>query len=117
MEKPILLVVFDTLGRFFSVIIIFLKSLFWKKTEDAIIFQHIPARDIVSHSNCRFGKRRQRICLIGPRYLKLFSNARIKLKIPDEGLSRLFNLRARSVASIRFFHKKAFCVSVNAAFS
>ena len=44
----------------------------------------------------------------GPRYLKLFSNARIKLKIPDEGLSRFFNLRARSVASIRFFHKKAF---------
>ena len=26
-----------------------------------------------------------------PRYLKLFSNARIKLKIPDEGLSRFFN--------------------------
>ena len=43
-----------------------------------------------------------------PRYLKLFSNARIKLKIPDDGLSRFFNLRARSVASIRFFHKKAF---------
>lgn len=43
-----------------------------------------------------------------PRYLKLFSNARIKLKIPDEGFSRFFNLRARSVASIRFFHKKAF---------
>ena len=53
----------------------------------------------------------------GHRYLKLFSNARIKLKIPDEGLSRFFNLRARSVASIRFFHKKAFWVSVNAAFS
>ena len=31
-----------------------------------------------------------------------------ELKIPDEGLSRFFNLRARSVASIRFFHKKAF---------
>ena len=88
--------------QIFSVIIIFLKTLFLGKTEDAIIFQHIPARDIVSHSNCRFGKRRQRICLIGPRYLKLFSNARIKLKIPDEGLSRLFNLRARSVASIRY---------------
>ena len=43
-----------------------------------------------------------------PRYLKLFSNARINLKIPDEGLSKFFNLRARSVASIRFFHKKAF---------
>ena len=43
-----------------------------------------------------------------PRYRRLFSNARIKLKIPDEGLSRFFNLRARSVASIRFFHKKAF---------
>ena len=34
------------------------------KIENAIIFQHIPARDIVSHSNCRFGKRRQKICLI-----------------------------------------------------
>lgn len=61
------------------------------KTDDTIIVHHISARDIVSHSNCRFGKRRQKICLIGPRYLKLFSNARIKLKIPDEGLSRFFN--------------------------
>lgn len=78
------------------------------KTEDAIIFQHIPARDIVSHSNCRFGKRRQKNLPDSLRYLKLFSNARIKLKIPDEGFSRFFNLRARSVASIRFFHKKAF---------
>jgi len=64
MEKPILLVAFDTLGRFFLVIIIFLKSLFLGKTEDAIIFQHIQTRDIVSHSNCRFGKRRQKICLM-----------------------------------------------------
>ncbi len=64
MEKPILLVAYDTLGRFFWVIIIFLKSLFLGKTEDTIIFQHIPTRDIVSHSNCRFGKRRQKICLI-----------------------------------------------------
>ena len=64
MEKPILLVVFDTLGRFFSVILIFLKSLFLGKTEDTITANHISARDIVSHSNCRFGKRRQKICLI-----------------------------------------------------
>ena len=78
------------------------------KTENVIIFQHIPAKDIRLPSNYRFGKRRQKICQIGPRYLKLFSNAKIKLKIPDEGLSRFFNLRARSVASIRFFHKKAF---------
>lgn len=34
------------------------------KTEDTIIAHHIPARDIVSHSNCLFGKRRQKICLI-----------------------------------------------------
>ena len=34
------------------------------KTEDAIIFHHIPARDIVSYSNCRFGKRSQKFCLI-----------------------------------------------------
>ena len=47
-----------------SVILIFLKTLFLGKTEDAIIFQRIPARDIVSHSNCRFGKRRQKICLM-----------------------------------------------------
>ena len=47
-----------------SVILIFLKTLFLGKTEDAIIFQRIPARDIVSHSNCRFGKQRQKICLI-----------------------------------------------------
>ena len=60
MGKPILLVAFDMLGRFFSVILIFLKTIFLGKTEDAIIFQHIPARDIVSHSNCRFGKRRQK---------------------------------------------------------
>ena len=39
MEKPILLVAFDMLGRFFSVILIFLKSLFLGKTEDAFIFQ------------------------------------------------------------------------------
>ena len=39
MEKPILLVAYDTLGRFFWVIIIFLKSLFFGKNEDAIIFQ------------------------------------------------------------------------------
>ena len=26
-----------------------------------------------------------------PRYRRLFSNAKIKLKIPDEGLSRFFN--------------------------
>ena len=39
MEKPILLVAFDTLGRFFSVIIIFLKTLFLGKIENAIIFQ------------------------------------------------------------------------------
>lgn len=64
MEKPILLVAYDTLGRFFWVIIIFLKSLFFGKNEDAIIFQHIPTGDIVSHSNCRFGKRRQKICLM-----------------------------------------------------
>ncbi len=107
MEKPILLVAFDTLGSFL-VIIIILKTRFFRNIEDTIIANHISARDIVSHSNFRFEKRRQRICLIGPRYLKLFSNARIKLKIPDEGFSRFFNLRARSVASIRFFHKKAF---------
>lgn len=64
MEKPILLVAFDTLGRFFSVILIFLKSLFWGKTEDTIIAHHIPAIDIISHSICRFGKRRQKICLM-----------------------------------------------------
>ena len=74
------------------VIIIFLKTRFFRNIEDAIIFQHIPARDIVSYSNCRFGKRRQKICLIVlVIYLKLFSKARIKLKIPDEGLSRFFN--------------------------
>lgn len=64
MEKPILLVAFDTLGRFFSVILIFQKTRFFRKTEDAIIAHHIPAKDIRLHSNCRFGKRRQKICLI-----------------------------------------------------
>lgn len=39
MEIPILLVAYDTLGRFFLVTIIFLNSLFLGKTEDAIIFQ------------------------------------------------------------------------------
>ena len=63
MEKPILLVAFDTLGRFFSVILIFLKTLFLGKTKDAIIGHHIPARDIVCTRICRFGKRRQKICL------------------------------------------------------
>lgn len=29
--------------------------------------------------------------LNSPRYLRLFSNAKIKLKIPGEGLSRFFN--------------------------
>ena len=53
-------------------------------------------------------KTKTKILPDSPRYLKLFSNARIKLKIPDEGFSKFFNLRARSVASIRFFHKKAF---------
>ena len=80
--------------------LIILKTRFLGKTEDTIIAHHIPARDIVSHSNCRFGKRRQKNCLM--------AIVRIKLKIPDEGLSSYFNLRARSVASIRFFHKKAF---------
>lgn len=50
--------------QIFSVILIFLKTNFLGKTEDAIIGHHIPARDIVSHSNCRFGKRRQKICLV-----------------------------------------------------
>ena len=63
----------------------------FRNIEDAIIAHHIPARDIVSHSNCRFGKRRQKNLPDCPRYLKLFSNARIKLKIQDEGLSKFFN--------------------------
>ena len=71
MEKPILLVAFDTLGRFFSVIIIFLKKLFLGKIENAIIFQHIPTKDIVCTRNCRFGKRRQIICLNGCHYRRL----------------------------------------------
>lgn len=79
MEKPILLVAFDTLGRFFSVIIIFLKTLFLGKIENAIIFQHIPTKDIVFTRNCRFGKRRQKKLPDGPRYLKL-SNAKYILK-------------------------------------
>ena len=49
--------------QIFSVIIIFLKTLLFGKIENAIIFQHIPARDIVCTWICRFGKRRQKICL------------------------------------------------------
>ncbi len=63
MEKPILLVAFDTLGSFL-VIIIILKTRFFRNIEDTIIANHISARDIVSYSNCRFGKRRQKICLM-----------------------------------------------------
>lgn len=63
MEKPILLVAFDTLGSFL-VIIIILKTRFFRNIEDTIIAHHIPAKDIRLHSNCRFGKRRQKICLM-----------------------------------------------------
>ena len=49
--------------QIFSVIIIFLKTLLFGKIENAIIFQHIPARDIVCTRICRYGKRRQKICL------------------------------------------------------
>ena len=97
MEKPILLVAFDTLGRFFSIIIIFLKTHFLRKIEDAIIGHYIPARDIVLPSNYRFGKRRQKNLPDSPRYLKLFSNARIKLKIPDEGFVKLFSYSLRTL--------------------
>lgn len=74
------------------------------KTEDTIIFQPETSfrTQIVDLEN------EDKKLPNSPRYRRLFSNARIKLKIPDEGLSRFFNLRARSVASIRFFHKKAF---------
>ena len=91
MEKPILLVAYDTLGRFFSIIIIFLKTHFLRKIEDAIIGHYIPARDIVLPSNYRFGKRRQKNLPDLIPLSQFFSNARIKLKIPEEGLSRFFN--------------------------
>ena len=91
MEKPILLVAFDMLGRFFSIIIIFLKTHFLRKIEDAIIGHYIPARDIVLPSNYRFGKRRQKNLPDLIPLSQFFSNARIKLKIPEEGLSRFFN--------------------------
>ena len=91
MEKPILLVAFDMLGRFFSIIIIFLKTHFLRKIEDAIIGHYIPARDIVLPSNYRFGKRRQKNLPDLIPFSQFFSNARIKLKIPEEGLSRFFN--------------------------
>ena len=47
-------------------------------------------KTFVLPSNYRFGKRRKKLPN-SPRYRRLFSNAKIKLKIPDEGLSRFFN--------------------------
>ena len=104
MEKPILLVAFDTLGRFFVNYNFSKNALFGGKIENAIIFQPETSfrTQIVDLEN------EDKKLPNSPRYRRLFSNAKIKLKIPDEGLSRFFNLRARSVASIRFFHKKAF---------
>ncbi len=92
MEKPILLVAFDMLGRFFSIIIIFLKTHFLRKIEDAIIGHYIPARDIVLPSNYRFGKRRQKNLPDLIPLSQFFSNARIKLKIPEEGDYRDFSI-------------------------
>jgi hypothetical protein len=60
MEKPILLVAFDTLGSFL-VIIIILKTRFFRNIEDTIIANHISARDIVSHSNLLIWKTKTKI--------------------------------------------------------
>lgn len=80
--------------QIFLVIIIFLKSLFFGKTEDATIFQNIPK---YSNQRRRFAlklsiwktKTKNLPDLIP--LSQFFSNARIKLKIPEEGLSRFFN--------------------------
>lgn len=83
----------------------------------------MPSELIIFRLRTSFGvlielwKTKTKSCLIGLYYRRLFSNANIKLKMPDEGFSKTLRFFARSVASRRCSQRKAFWVSVNAAFS